>query len=199
MRFCTTLIVALTACLQVAPVLNAQEAKPTKDPVTFKFGDTEYLHRYSDGDLHEFTPKDQEDLMKWSDMVTVNFYPMIEDGEGLAEIANAVLANYKANGAKVIRTNSVPKTKDKPAEHLIVVLFAREEFMEVAFARIVLQDYMGSSVVYSHRAYGAKSGDEIGAWLKANGLAIEKNLMKWDAIPSRKTLNPPAEKTPPKK
>ena len=162
MRICVALIIALTTSSQIDLTLNAQEVKPAKDVAAFKFSDVDYLHRYTDADLHEFTPKDQEDLNKWSDMVTINFYPTVEDGEGLAEIANAVLANYKANGAKVIRTNSVPRTKDRPAEHLIVVLFAREEFREVAFARLVMHDKIGASVVYSHRAYGAKSGDEMG-------------------------------------
>ena len=59
-----------------------------------------------------------------------------------------------------------------------------------------MHDKIGASVVYSHRAYGTKSGDEMGAWLKANGQTTEKNLMKWDAIPPRK---PPTEAPPKKK
>jgi hypothetical protein len=42
---------------------------------------------------------------------------------------------------------------------------------------------VGNAVVYSHRIYGTKVGNEMSAWLEKNGPAIEKELMKWDAIP----------------
>ena len=86
----------------------------------FVFRDVGYFHRWSKNDQHEFTPENQEDLNKWSDMMTVNGYPDVGDGERLAATANAVLENYKANKASVVKTDSVPRTRDKPAEHLIV-------------------------------------------------------------------------------
>jgi hypothetical protein len=42
---------------------------------------------------------------------------------------------------------------------------------------------VGSAVVYSHRIYGKKAGDEMSKWLQDNGPATERNLMKWDAMP----------------
>jgi hypothetical protein len=45
------------------------------------------------------------------------------------------------------------------------------------------------SVIYSHRIYGTKAGNEMSAWLKKNGPTTENNLMKWDALPK-----PPASK-----
>jgi hypothetical protein len=106
-----------------------------------------------------------------------------KDGEALAATANAVLENYKANKALVVKTESVPRVKDKPAEHLIVVIFGRPEFIEVAFSRFRMHDGVGSAVVYSHRIYGKKVGDGMSAWLNKNGSTIERNLMKWDAMP----------------
>jgi hypothetical protein len=76
-------------------------------------------------DQHEFTPEKQEDLNKWSDMMTVNVYPDVGDGERLAATANAVLENYKSHQARVLKTRSVPRTADRPAEHLIAVVFTR--------------------------------------------------------------------------
>jgi hypothetical protein len=150
----------------------------------FVFNDVDYFHRWSKGDQHEFTPEKQEDLERWSDMITVNGYPDVGDGERLATTANAVLENYKGHQAKVLKTRSVPRTADRPAEHLIAVTFTRPNFIEVAFARFKLADGKGCSFVYSHRIYGEKRGDQMAAWLSAKGQEIEKALMEWSSMPS---------------
>jgi hypothetical protein len=149
----------------------------------FSFADVNYFHRFTQADQHEYTPDGQENLKAWTDMVTILFYRKAKDGEALAATANAVLENYKANKALVVKTESVPRVKDKPAEHLIVVIFGRPEFIEVAFSRFRMHDGVGSAVVYSHRIYGKKVGDGMSAWLNKNGSTIERNLMKWDAMP----------------
>ncbi|WP_395140184.1 hypothetical protein [Armatimonas sp.] len=116
-------------------------------------------------------------------MVTLIVYPKVTDGEGLAATANTVLSNYKASKATVLRTDSVPRTESKPAEHLIVVLFGRPEFVEVVFARLHLHKGIGTAVVYSHRIYGKKAGDAMSAWLKKSGASTEKALLTWNAMP----------------
>jgi hypothetical protein len=137
---------------------------------------------------HEFTPEGQEDLEKWSDMMTMNVYPDAHDGDALAAKANAVLENYKSHKGMVLRTNSVPLTPDRPAEHFIAVVFGRPRFIEVAFARFKLVDGVGCSIVYSHRIYGEKVGDQMSAWLDHNGAKIEKTLMEWNNMPSPASL-----------
>jgi hypothetical protein len=149
----------------------------------FSFADVGYFHRFTQADQHEYTPGGQEDLNAWTDMVTILFYRKVKDAEGLAATANAVLETYKANKGLVVRTDSVPRTSDKPAEHLMVVIFGRPDFIEVAFSRFRMHEGVGSAVVYSHRIYGKKVGDEMSAWLKTNAPATESNLMKWDAMP----------------
>lgn len=163
--------------------IETRAAAPSAKPA-FVFRDVEYFHRWSQNDQHEFTPEKQEDLEKWSDMITVNGYPNVNDGEGLAAMANAVLENYKSHQARVLKTTFVPRTPDRPAEHLIAVVFGRPNFIEVAFARFKLMDGKGCSFVYSHRIYGEKIGDEVSAWLSANGPEIEKALMEWKSMPS---------------
>jgi hypothetical protein len=150
----------------------------------FVFNGVGYFHRWSQSEQHEFTPEKQEDLNKWSDMMTINGYPDVSDGEGLAARANAVLANYENHQARVLKTRSVPRTADRPAEHLIAVFFTRPNFIEVAFARFKLVDGKGFSFVYSHRIYGEKIGDQMSAWLKANGEEVEKALLEWNSMPS---------------
>lgn len=102
--------------------------------------------------------------------------------------ANAVLENYKSHKGMVLRTNSVPRTPDGPAEHFIGVILGRSNFIEVAFARFKLLDGVGCSIVYSHRIYGEKVGDQMSAWLNDNGPKVEKMLMEWKDIPSSASL-----------
>jgi hypothetical protein len=160
------------------------QAADKKEKVpAFSFSGVKYFHRFTKDDQHEYTPVGQEDLNSWTDMVTILFYRKAKDGEALAATASAVLENYKANKAVVVKTDSVPRTRDKPAEHLIVVTFGRPEFIEVVFARFRMHDGVGTAVIYSHRLYGNKVGDQMSAWLKTNGFTTEGNLMKWDAMP----------------
>lgn len=169
--------------------LNGQEtlaaiaAKPA-----FIFGGVGYLHRWSMNDQHEFTPEGQEDMEKWSDMITMNIYANAHDGDALAAKANAVLENYKSHKGMVLRTNSLPRTPDRPAEHLIAVVFGRSNFIEVAFARFKLVDGVGCSIVYSHRIYGEKVGDQMSAWLDQNASKVERMLMEWNEIPTPASL-----------
>jgi hypothetical protein len=138
---------------------------------------------------HEFTPEGQEDLEKWSDMITVNVYPDAHDGDALAAKATAVLENYKSHNGRVLRTNSIPRTPDRPAEHFIAVVFGRRNFIEVAFARFKLVDGTRCSIVYSHRVYGEKVDDQMSAWLDHNRPKIERTLMEWNNMPSPASLD----------
>jgi hypothetical protein len=154
------------------------------EPEHFTFRDATYVHRWSQANQHEFTPEGQEDLDKWSDMLTVNGYPDVQDGDGLAAAANAVLENYKTHEAKILRTDSVPRTSQHEAEHFIAAVFGRPEFIEAVFARFKMVDGKGYSYVYSHRIYGKKSGDPMSAWLSDHGAEVEKALMASTSMPS---------------
>jgi len=165
-----------------SPKAQAGDDEPM---AAFKLGDVEYFHRFTDKDLHEYTPQGQENLEKWVDMVSINYYNAAKDGEALASFANAVLENYKSHGAKVLTTKSVPRTEEKPAEHLIAASFAQEGFSELVFARFRLHKGVGTSVIYSHRVYGAKAKVQAIDWLKKNSNDIEKTILKWDAMPDR--------------
>lgn len=158
----------------------AQKEAETKSGITLNFNQNEYVHRWSQNDLHEFTPLGQGDLSKWTDMLTINFYPQVNEGEGLALVANQVLENYKTQKGKVLRTVSVPRTIKKPAEHLIVVVFGRPTFLEAVQARFKLVNGKGVSIIYSHRVYGKEVGPEMSTWLKDHGALIENALMAWE-------------------
>ncbi|HEX4631788.1 MAG TPA: hypothetical protein VH188_12575 [Chthoniobacterales bacterium] len=174
-------IFILALVLAAATTLMSKE-----DHSAFSFQKTDYFHRWSQGTQHEFTPAKQEDLDHWADMITINVYPDVDDGEKLAGSANAVLENYRSHQGKILKTSSVPATDEKPAEHFIVVRFNQPDFVEVAFARFKLVEDKGHSFVYSHRVYGDKAIEEMNAWITANGEKTEHALLDW---------NPPADAT----
>lgn len=157
--------------------------KPVAKPA-FSFQGVGYFHRYTKGNLREYTPKSSPDVKKFKDMITANVYPAVKNGEALAKTANGILETYKANKAMVVRTNSIPRTASKEAEHLIVVLFPRPDFIEASFCRVLMNNDAGASLVYSHRIYGKKSGDPMGQWLTKNGQKIENAFMKMP-VPKR--------------
>jgi hypothetical protein len=193
MRVCGLHIFAsfALACMAMDRVAAAEDRRSqatTAEKPAFAFGGIGYFHRWSQNDQHEFTPTGQDDLEKWSDMITINRYPSAHDGDALAVKANAVLENYKSHGGRLLRTNSIPRTPARPAEHFIAVVFGRPNFIETAFARFKLVDRVGCSIVCSHRIYGEKIGDQMSKWLNDNGPKIEKMLMDWNNNPSPASL-----------
>ena len=173
MRFRTSIVLLAGAALA-----SSWAADNSKTPA-FQFRQVNYFERWSKNEQREFTPEKQEDLDRWTDMMTLNGYPDVHDGEGLATTANAVLENYKNHQGKVLKTDSVPRTPDRPAEHLIVVRFDRPGFVEVAFARFKLVAKKGRSFVYSHRFYGEKVGEQMSSWMAANRADVQEALMEW--------------------
>ena len=79
----------LSSFILFAAWSSAVAASPSPSPgdsakAAFVFRETSYWHRWSKNDQHEYTPKGQEDLQQWVDMITINRYPDVHDGEGLA-------------------------------------------------------------------------------------------------------------------
>lgn len=158
------------------------------DALSCSFDGTRYFHRWAGKHLYEFTPDGQEDLALWVDMISVVLHPLATDGDALANIANSTLENYKKAGGIIVRTHSKPRTPNEPAEHFVAVIFPRPDLIEIAFARFKLVEATGCVIVRSHREYGEKAGDRVGAWLQENGPKIETHLLAWDAFPRPKAL-----------
>ncbi|OAN18012.1 hypothetical protein A3K86_03575 [Photobacterium jeanii] len=150
---------------------------------TINFNNVDYIHRWSKASQFEFTPENQSDLRNWTDMLTINYYKGVNDGERLALVANNILASYQQFGAHIIRTDSIPRTKQKTAEHLIVAIFKQPQFLEFVQARIMINGGVGASIVYSHRVYGEHVSDEMLKWMELNGSKLENNLMSLQSIP----------------
>jgi hypothetical protein len=150
---------------------------------TLEFGGESYIHRWSKDHQHEFTPVAQPDLQRWTDMITVNVHPAVRDGEGLATVANTVLSNYQTHG-RIVHTNSLPRTGEREAEHLMVAALGAPDFIELVFARVMKHEGVGVVLVYSHRIYGADVAEKASAWLEEQGPTVEMGLMGFAGVPS---------------
>lgn len=180
------LVAALGAAL--LPVSTAWAQRPTGADTTISFRGTPFVHRWSKGGQHEFTPADSADLATWRDMLTLNLHGSVVRGEQLADVANKVFDNYHRSG-KVLQTRSTPRTIARPAEHLIVAVLGTPDLLEAAFARCLLHEGAGVVAVVSHRVYGKAVGPQMSDWLRANGPQLEQALMAWGALPSVASLS----------
>lgn len=180
------LAAALGAALM--PAATAWAQRPVDAGTTITFCGTSFMHRWSKGGQHEFTPADSADLATWRDMLTLNLHAAVTTGEQLAEVANKVLGNYQRAG-KILQTRSTPRTAARPAEHLLVAVLGTPDLLEAAFARCLLHDGTGIVAVVSHRVYGKAAGPQMSDWLRANGPQVEQALMAWAALPSVASLN----------
>jgi len=179
------------ACLLGFSLVSVSIAQTTdargKEAITLNFRGTDFVHRWSKDGQNEFTPRSDSDLATWHDMITVNVHESVANGDQLAELANRIRTNYQRRG-KILRTDSKPRTADRPAEHLIAAALGDPNFLEAAFARCALVNGVGFVTVYSHRVYGQAAGPAMSEWLKTNGAPVEKALMDWDKLPSVASL-----------
>ena len=182
----TALRVSLAVLLLILPLAPSAAPAPRGGdaiaPVTFH--GTTFHYRWSELGQFEFTPAGQEDLDAWTEMVTIWVYPTITDADALAAQANAVLGKYEPSGGQVIRTNSLPRTDAKPAEHFIAgVLTARQRdrrIHEFVATRFLMIGGHGAAIIYSRRAYGDDGMQSLGQWISANGQGLENAAMTYD-------------------
>jgi hypothetical protein len=155
--------------------------------MTLSFRGLSYLHRWSSGGQHEFTPAADADLARWRDMLTLNVHDKVLQGEQLADVANAVLGNYQRHG-KLLQTRSTPRTAERPAQHFIAAVLGTREFLEAVFARCLMHEGSGLVAVVSHRVYGSAAGPEMSTWLSGNGPHVDEALMGWAQLPRLDSL-----------
>lgn len=178
---------AVAVCLLGVPDCEMANAETGNGGMIATFRGTGFVHRWSKDGQNEFTPQGDTDLTKWRDMITVNVHESVSNGDQLATMANKIVTNYQQRG-KILRTDSKPRTADRPAEHMIAAVLGAPGFLEAAFVRCVLSGNTGYAVVYSHRVYSSKAGPAMSEWLKSNGPEVERALMAWDKLPSAASL-----------
>ncbi len=172
---------SLAAPVPVMPVPSGNAAPAAGPMVTF--GGVPYFYRWRNANMRELTPRGQEDLQRWSDMVTVVYYPQVRDEAALLATAKAIAQAYQRNQGTLLKTETAPAAAGRPAEHFVSVTFNRPGTSELTCARVVLRDGMGVAVLYGHRAYGPRAALDLADWLRANLPRVNQSLRAVEAIP----------------
>jgi len=146
--------------------LNSASASVELDNSSLLFDSSDYFYRWSNADMHEFTPKGQAVDGEWEDMLTINYYKDVSDKPSLAEVAGAVLANYQEAGGIILGVDAVSAGDEDPSEYIMAVVFGATNIAEFAFVRFKIKDGMGVSLAYAHREYGENVGEQIDRWMQ---------------------------------
>ena len=168
--------------------LNGISDCDEKKAVSISINKLNFLYRWSSDIQFEFTPVGQEDLTKWTDMVTLISFQNVKNKQALTNAAAESLKYYESQKGIVIKAKSIPEKAEVFNEHLIIVVLGTKEFTEVVFARFKMEKEIGVALLYSHRIYGPKIGDEVSKWIKENGPVFEKEIFNVNEIPSIKDL-----------
>jgi hypothetical protein len=181
------LVVTTSRAFAPAAASDASAATAAVAAPVFEFAGKPFVHRWSHGGQHDFTPPAQTDASKWEDMMTVQVYDKVHTPDQLAFVADSVLVAYQRSG-QIIRKSTSQATPDRPTEHIVVAVLQDKGIREMAFARFRLTPEGGQAIVYSHRVYGIKPDEAAAAWFRANDGAIEKAMMTWTGLPSNASL-----------
>lgn len=170
------------------------------EPIThiIWFNGSPFVLRWFQENQYEFTPLGQPDLDTWHDMVTVIYYPGVENGEQLDAIAKKVLETYQKFGAMVLLTDSHQRTDAEYPEYFAAVVFPQQAFMEFSQTRILMENGVGISLVYSHRIYDENKGEKTKEWILNNGPNYENHLKTFSDIPSLHLLESTTGQSPQK-
>ena len=168
-------ILASTLLLVITTGASAQ-------PISLDFDDETFLHRWSQGDQHEFTPRGQEELSAWEEMLTVIYFPAVRDDEALTGVVKSILGMYQTNGT-ILGTAFVGPTETSEAERLVVAQLGYGLELEVVFARILLAHGQGVAIVYSKRFGEAASEPLVSAWVEENIQGKMDSILAWSGLP----------------
>ena len=161
-------------------------AAPPTPTVTFR--GTTYSLSLTNGNRYDFMPAEQKESS--FDALTLLLLARIKDGEALADLANRTLTKLQGVKATILRTNSVPASAQKPAEHFMAVVIPGPDALQFAASRYVLVVGEGVEVIYMHTIHGKAVGDPMSKWMKENGPDVEQQLMQFDVAHMVSLVNP---------
>ncbi|MFT3792570.1 MAG: hypothetical protein QM741_16235 [Rudaea sp.] len=183
----------------VALALASTSAVADSPAPTVTFRGTTYRLSRTSGNEYDFTPAEQTPPS--ADVLTLLVLSRIKDGEALADLANRTLSKLKDTKATIVRTNSVPASAQKPAEHFMAVVIPSPDALQFGASRYVLVGGEGVEMIYMHTIHGNAVGNEMSRWLDKNGADVEQKLMQLDASSMMPTTpaaaQAPADALPP--
>jgi hypothetical protein len=184
LAFAAATAATLTAAAALHGPTGSTAAMPDlQSPATAKvtFRGTEYLLRSSHGNGYDFTPRGQEDLSTFTDMLELNLYPAAHDQDALATITSRVQAIAQGAKATILRTISVSASGQQPGEHFLAAVMPTPHGVDFDAIRFVIVDKQGAGVFYTHRSYGESAAGTTSAWVTKNAADVEQQLLQFDA------------------
>src|SRR6202167_4956265 len=181
LAFAAATAAALTAAATPHGPTGSAAGTPDLQSAKVTFRGTEYLLRSSHGNGYDFTPRGQEDLSTFTDMLELNLYPGAHDQEALGTITSRVQAIAQGAKATILRTISVSASGQQPGEHFFAAVLPTPHGVDFDAVRFVLVDKQGFGVFYTHRSYGESAAGATSAWVTKNAADLEQQLLQFDA------------------
>jgi hypothetical protein len=194
--FTLTALVILTAGISYAAGGTGIASQTVEAPKSVSAGDEsvvfagiKYYLRTHQKDRYTFTPAGQENLERWTDMITLAYDPKVTEGKQLAEQAVAWWQFNRDARARFWHINYVPRLDQMPARanalYLTATILARpdHDYDEFAYTTIRLVGGIAATARYSHREYrtGPSSDERSGTWMKENQ-SLGEDWFVWDGV-----------------
>lgn len=143
-------------------------ASAAAQPAILQIGGTPYHHRYSEGALHEYTPAGQDDLDRYSDLVTLLPSPEGMTSTDLERFTAGMVDVHRSRGGDVLSRACEAAAATHAAQCTVMVMFVHSTYVEAAVARhMAMRDGIGA-VSFSHREYGPDARRRVVAWIDSD-------------------------------
>ena len=166
----------LSLALGMAPAVAAQQRGAA--PASLDVDGQRFELRWSNGAQFEYTPKGEEDLQRWTRMVTLQHVPAVRDAPGLRQYTQALSAQFRTIG-RVIVDDCLPSIPTGEECRAVAVLRA-PGVSEFVVNRTVLIDGRAVNASIARRIYGADADARQLAYAKsAAGTTTALAAMQW--------------------
>ena len=153
------------------------------------FSGTKYFLRTAKDGQYVFTPNGQEDLQRWTDMISLSYYPEIKEGNSLAAKAIDWWKHCRSTRAHILQMNFVPRIDQMPArDNAFYTTFTLLEkpyndYDEFAYTALRIVGGIGATSTYSHREYrtGMISPERNFTWARKND-PVGEAWFVWDGV-----------------
>ena len=171
-----------------AKARTEREKNDKRFSLTFRKKD--YIHRHSQGKLHEFTPRGQADLAKWEDMLSIVLLGEAKTEEDVKKLSDGAFNFYKQAGGRLFGMRKQDKTDKASAQYLGSVFFMKKTFSEYVKMKVLVRNEKVYALMYSHRFHldPVKNQDVIKQWLTDNEERNIHAMWAWNDFPTDQKL-----------
>ena len=176
------------ACLASVSRLMAFEP-PVKPALQFRGQDYFIRQVKSNDTAYLFTPRDQPDLTKRTDLFSIVTYRDVKDFEQLRAQKDKVLKTYNVPGAVILGQKDAPPSLGFRGESFFCAMQGGNGFSDATFARFTLASGIGYALIYMRSIYDAGQGnaatdsaDALGKWINTNSREVSSALLDFTIV-----------------